>query len=88
MTTRSVSRKWAQLLTRQRIGKLIPLVFLALGMVMSLLYISGMSRDGGLLGFGIANLLLALYLFTVRGFQLLTDGPDRPRSKTNAAARG
>lgn len=82
---RSASRNWAELLTRQRIGKLLPLVFLTLGVAMSLVYLTGASRDGGLIGFGVANFVLALYLFTVRGFQLLIEEANRTRQSADRA---
>ncbi|WP_376690040.1 hypothetical protein [Wenzhouxiangella sp. EGI_FJ10409] len=66
-----LSNRLARQLLKLQITAWMPPVFAIIGLAMVMMYLTASTGDGGALGFGVANLLLSLYLFTVRGFQQL-----------------
>lgn len=64
---RELSYRLARKLGTVTVAVWIPPLFAAIGLAMVLAYVFGGSDDGGVLGFGVANLVLSLHLLTVRG---------------------
>ena len=74
-----LSYRLASKLETRWIAAWVPPIFAVIGLVMLLMYFTGGTRDGGVLGFGIANLVLAFHLFTVGGFQRLLNQRQTPQ---------
>lgn len=77
---RSISYRWARSMGAKPMGWWTPLLAALPGLYMVGLYLTGATEDAGMLGFGVAVLVVAWYLFTARGFQmLLTERNERIR---------
>lgn len=73
---RELSYRLAKRLGRVQVAAWIPPLFAVIGLAMLLMYVFGATHDGGVLGFGVANLILSLHLLTVRGIGKLLGGPN------------
>jgi hypothetical protein len=75
------SRSWARRLAERDIAWWQPVLLAAIGLIKILMYLTGVTPDGGMLGFGVAVLVLGWYLFTVRGFQQLVRESRMPQDR-------
>ncbi|NBB92969.1 MAG: hypothetical protein GVY32_07370 [Gammaproteobacteria bacterium] len=80
-----LSYRLARRLSAVHIGAWIPPLFAVIGLIMVGMYLSGSTDDGGVLGFGVANLILSLHLLTVRGLGQLVGDVGKNCGTTQAA---
>lgn len=80
-----LSYRLANKLSDMQVAAWIPPVFAIIGLIMVGMYFSGSTGDGGVLGFGVANMILSFHLLTVRGFGKLINQAGKHSASAQAS---